>query len=63
MQELDSLDDLGDGMALQYSKTSSELKDLDYAAAASDLTRQQMMLEAAQRSFVKIAGMSLFDFL
>jgi flagellar hook-associated protein 3 FlgL len=63
LQELDSLDELGDGMALQYSKTSSELKDLDYAAAASDLTRQQLMLEAAQKSFAKIAGMSLFDFL
>ena len=62
LQELDSLDELGDGMALQYAKTSSELKDLDYASAVSDLTRQQLMLEAAQKSFTRIAGMSLFDF-
>lgn len=63
LQELDSLDDMGAGLAVQYEKTASELRDLDYAKAVSDLTRQQMMLEAAQRSFARIAGMSLFDFL
>jgi len=63
LNELDSLDKLGEDMALQYSGTVSELKDLDYAAAASDLTRQKVLLEAAQKSFTKITGMSLFDFI
>lgn len=63
LQELDSLDALGDGVALEYAKATSELKDLDYTKAISDLTRQQVMLEAAQRSFTRITGMSLFDFL
>ncbi len=63
LQELDSLDALGDGVALEYAKATSELKDLDYTQAISDLTRQQVMLEAAQRSFTRITGMSLFDFL
>ncbi|MGE5526877.1 MAG: flagellar hook-associated protein FlgL [Rhodospirillaceae bacterium] len=62
MQELDSLDQLGENVAVEYAKTKSELTDLDYAAAASDLTRQQLIFEAAQKSFAKIAGMSLFDF-
>jgi flagellar hook-associated protein 3 FlgL len=63
LQEIDSLDDLGETTGLQHEKTLSDLRDLDYAAAISDFTRQQLVLEAAQKSFTKIAGMSLFDFL
>jgi flagellar hook-associated protein 3 FlgL len=63
MNELDSAKSAGDDRALQYSQTLSRLQDLDYAKAASDLTQQQMTLEAAQKSFVKVAGLSLFDYL
>jgi flagellar hook-associated protein 3 FlgL len=61
LAEIDSLDALGEGIALQYAKTASELRDLDYAQAISDLTRQQTVLEAAQKSFVATSSLSLFD--
>ena len=63
MQELDSLDSLGSDLSLQYDKTISQLKDVDYASAVSDLARQQLLLQAAQQTFAKVTGMSLFDFL
>ncbi|MFN7085451.1 MAG: flagellar hook-associated protein FlgL [Burkholderiales bacterium] len=63
LQEIDALESLGDDMALQYQQTLSQLQDVDYSRAVSDLTRQQSYLEAAQKSFLKVTGMSLFDFL
>ena len=48
---------------LQYSQTLSRLQDLDYAKATSDLMQQQVNLQAAQKSFAKVAGLSLFDYL
>lgn len=63
LQELDALDNAGSDRHLQYSETLSELQDLDYAQALTQLSQQQITLEAAQRSFVKTAGLSLFNFL
>ncbi|MES2238423.1 MAG: flagellar hook-associated protein FlgL [Pseudomonadota bacterium] len=63
MNEIDSLGSLNDSLGLQYQQTLSNLQDLDYAKAISDLTRQQTSLQAAQQSFVKIAQLSLFNFL
>jgi len=63
MQELDSLDNLGADLSLQYDKSISQLKDIDYASAVSDLARHQLLLQAAQQTFAKVTGMSLFDYL
>lgn len=63
LRELDSVKSAGDDRALQYSQTLSRLQDLDYAKAASELIQQQVNLEAAQKSFVKVAGLSLFNYL
>lgn len=63
LRELDSVQSAGDDRALQYSQTLSRLQDLDYAKAASELIQQQVNLEAAQKSFVKVAGLSLFNYL
>ncbi|MEN7342249.1 MAG: flagellar hook-associated protein FlgL [Pseudomonadota bacterium] len=41
----------------------ANLQDLDYTAAISALTQQTTALEAAQQSFVRIQGLSLFDLL
>lgn len=41
----------------------SGLEDLDYAEALSRLSMQSIVLQAAQQSFVKINGLSLFNFL
>lgn len=48
---------------LQLQKTRSEISDLDYAEAISRLTFQSTALQAAQQSFVRIQGLSLFDFI
>jgi len=63
LKELDLVKSTGDDRALQYSQTISSLQDVDYARAASELTQQQVNLEAAQKSFAKIAGLSLFSYL
>lgn len=63
LNEVDSHVTAAEDFALQHSTTLSELLDLDYAKAISDLAQKQAGLEAAQQSFVRIQGLSLFNFL
>lgn len=50
--------------ANQINQTvQSSLKDLDYAEALSKLSLQTVVLQAAQQSFVKVSGLSLFNLL
>ncbi len=63
LNELDALDTAGADRNLQYSKSLSELQDLDYASALSDLSKNQTIMEAAQKSFVATTSLSLFDFI
>lgn len=63
LQEIDAVKSSGEDTALQYDQTLSTLQDLDYAKAVTDLTRQQMGLEAAQKSFQKIQTLSLFNYI
>lgn len=62
MGELDALDGVTQDTNLQFSTTLSNLQDLDYAKAMTDLTRHQTELEAAQKSFVNISKLSLFNY-
>lgn len=41
----------------------SQLQDLDYATAISKMNQQYVGLQAAQQAYVKIAGLSLFNYL
>jgi flagellar hook-associated protein 3 FlgL len=41
----------------------TKLKDLDYAEAISRLNAQTTGLQAAQQAYVKVQGLSLFNFL
>ena len=63
MQELDSIKSAGADLQLQYTQTISNLQDLDVTKAATDLARQKAALEAAQLSFTKVQGLSLFNFI
>lgn len=63
LNEIDALQTMGDDLGLQFKKTLSQLQDVDYNKAASDLARQQMVLQAAQLSFVKVDNLSLFNYL
>ena len=48
---------------IRHDRSISELKDLDYAEAVSRLNMQMTGLQAAQQSYVKIQGLSLFNYL
>ncbi len=63
LQELDTLASGNDERSLQYNTTLSQLQDLDYNQALSDFSRQQLALEAAQKSFLQVSGLSLFSFM
>ncbi|NDP46965.1 MAG: flagellar hook-associated protein 3 [Sulfuriferula multivorans] len=63
LQELDALDNAGEDRHIQYSQILSDLQDLDYTQALTKLSQQQVTLEAAQRSFVTISKLSLFNFI
>ena len=63
LNAIDSQKDLNDSFKLQLQETLSNLQDLDYAEAVSRLNLQITGLQAAQQSFIKIQGLSLFNFL
>lgn len=63
LSEIDHLDSIGADLDVQYTATLSELQDLDMAKAISLFTQQQMTLEAAQKSFKSISGLSLFNYI
>jgi flagellar hook-associated protein 3 FlgL len=63
LKELDGIETAGQDSNLQLTQTLSGLQDLDYAQAVSDLNKQQTILSAAQQSFVKTTGLSLFNFI
>jgi flagellar hook-associated protein 3 FlgL len=48
---------------LDLKSSISQLRDLDYASAISQLTLQQTGLQAAQAAYSRIAQLSLFDYL
>lgn len=62
LHEIDSLDSVMQDTSLQYSAALSNLEDIDYTRAITDLTRNQTQLQAAQQSFAKIAQLSLFSY-
>mgnify|MGYP001349245694 CR=1 FL=1 len=63
LNELDVIDAVGNNRMLNYEQTLSDLVDLDYADAISEYSLRQVGLQAAQKAFVDIKGMSLFDFM
>lgn len=63
MAELESLASLGSDLDVQYQSQISDLVDLDYTKAITDLSKNQLQLQAAQQSFLKVTSLSLFNFL
>ncbi|HZR35201.1 MAG TPA: flagellar hook-associated protein FlgL [Nevskia sp.] len=47
----------------QLQTTLSGLQDLDYAQATTQLSRTNVVLQAAEQSYVQIQGLSLFNYL
>lgn len=63
LNEVDAHRVTSEDLALQFSSTLSELQDLDLARALSESSLKQVSLEAAQKSFLRVQGLSLFNFL
>ncbi|WP_353850599.1 hypothetical protein [Janthinobacterium sp.] len=63
LKELDTLDSAGDDLDLQYASTLSGLQDLDMVKAISLFSQQQITLQAAQKSFTSMSGLSLFNYI
>jgi flagellar hook-associated protein 3 FlgL len=63
MKEIDANKAAAEEFGVQYSKTLSQYQDLDYAKAISELSFNQVALEAAQKSFLRVQGLTLFEYL
>ena len=63
MKELDYLDSSGEDLNIQYATTLSNLMEVDTIQAISLFTQQQINLEAAQKSYKTLTGLSLFNFI
>jgi flagellar hook-associated protein 3 FlgL len=63
LNEIDALNTTGSARDLQFSKSLSDLQDTDYASALSDLSKNQTIMDAAQKSFVAVTGLSLFKYI
>ncbi|MEG1051043.1 MAG: flagellar hook-associated protein FlgL [Janthinobacterium sp.] len=63
MKELDYLGSAGDDLDIQYATTLSDLQDLDMVKAISNFSQQQVTLQAAQKTFTSISGLSLFNYI
>lgn len=63
LNNLDSQSDVNENFLLRMKEAMSEVQDLDFAEAISNLKAQSVALEAAQKVFIEVQGLSLFDFL
>jgi flagellar hook-associated protein 3 FlgL len=63
MNVVDTQENLNEDFTLNLTKTLSSIEDLDFAEAVSLLQQQLIGLEAAQAAFVRVQGLSLFDYL
>ena len=63
LNALDNQEKINGAMLIQLEKTRSVVEDLDYAEAASRLSRESVTLQAAQQAFVKIQDLNLFNFI
>jgi flagellar hook-associated protein 3 FlgL len=63
LNELDGLSTVNANMDTQYAQVLSSLQDTDYNQAISQLSMQQIGLQAAQKSFIQVSGLSLFNYM
>ena len=63
LQEIDTLESVGGDQDIQFEDMLGQLQHVDFAKAISDLQRQQLYLQAAQQSYIRVSGLSLFNYL
>ena len=60
---IDTATDFRDSEEVDLQELISDIRDVDYASAISQLNQQYTSLQAAQAAYSKIAQLSLFDYL
>lgn len=63
LNELKVVDEVASNRQLNYAQTKSDLVDLDYTAAISEYSLRTVGLQAAEKTFVSMRDMSLFNLL
>jgi flagellar hook-associated protein 3 FlgL len=63
INEINALQSTGSSTGLQLQQTLSTLQDTNATLAISNLTLQQTILQAAQKSFVQVANLSMFTYM
>ncbi len=63
MKALDNQENINESIKLQVRKILSDVEDLDYAKAVSELNLKLTGLQASQKAFTRVQDISLFDFL
>ena len=63
LNALDSQKGINEAFTIQLKELISNIEDLDYGEAVSRLNSSKVALEASQKAFVKVQGVSLFNHL
>ncbi len=63
INSVESQEGVNEGYELYLNKNLSEVRDLDYAEAASRMNMQLVGLQAAQQVYQKVQGLSLFNYI
>jgi flagellar hook-associated protein 3 FlgL len=63
LKTIDTQVNVNEGFKIEMASTLSKVRDLDIAAAAVELQSRLISLEAAQTTYTRIQGLSLFDHL
>jgi len=63
LQAIDTAADFRDSEEVDLQSLISDIRDVDYASAISQLNQQYTSLQAAQAAYSKFAQLSLFDYL
>jgi flagellar hook-associated protein 3 FlgL len=63
LSSLESASNAREDQVVELERMRSDLRDLDYAEAVTQMNQQLMALQAAQMSYSRISQLSLFDYL
>lgn len=63
LNALDSQESINEAAKLQVREILSDVEDLDYSKAVSELNLKLTGLQASQKAFTRVQGISLFDYL
>ena len=63
LSSLDAAESAREDQKVELNRMKSELEDLDYAEAITRMNQQLVGLQAAQASYMRIAQLSLFNYL